>query len=189
VEVHALEPAPELHAVLARNTAALPNVHTHCVAARDVGDAASVLHYYPRMPGESTFHPDESAAQQQRLGRPPHRGVSVRCATVALGAFLRAHGITRVGLLKVDVEGDELRVLQGLDVDGGWARVDQVVAEVHDTDGRLRAVVALLHIHGFRVNVRPVRSELVAGYQTVVPAALRLFLVYARRPRRRGPVG
>jgi hypothetical protein len=38
---------------------------------------------------------------------------------------------SRIDLLKVDVEGEELAVLQGLDT-AGWQRVQQVVVEVHD---------------------------------------------------------
>jgi hypothetical protein len=38
---------------------------------------------------------------------------------------------SRVDLLKIDVEGEELAVLQGLDT-AGWQRVQQVVVEVHD---------------------------------------------------------
>jgi hypothetical protein len=36
-----------------------------------------------------------------------------------------------IDMLKVDVEGEELAVLQGLDT-SGWQRVQQVVVEVHD---------------------------------------------------------
>ena len=54
----------------------------------------------------------------------------------------------QIALLKVDVEGAELQVLLGID-DADWARVEQVVVEVHDRDGKLEAVVELLRFRGF----------------------------------------
>lgn len=49
----------------------------------------------------------------------------------------------RVRLLKVDVEGDELEVLRGIDA-FDWPAIDQVAVEVHDVDDRLKLVVELL---------------------------------------------
>ena len=48
-----------------------------------------------------------------------------------------------VTVLKIDVEGAEMDVMLGLG-DSDWVKVDQVVAEVHDHDGRLAAVQKLL---------------------------------------------
>ena len=184
VEVHAIEPAPAVYEVLARNTAALPNVQTHCVAVRGPADVAAgpaTLHYYPGMPGESTFHAEESAAQQAVLGRRPHASVPVQCGSVTLSALMRTEQLARVALLKVDVEGDELGVLESVTSADDWARIAQVVVEVHDVAGRKDAAVALLQARGFHVAVRAVTSEVVDGYETIVPAELRLFLLYARR--------
>ncbi|KAG2435614.1 hypothetical protein HYH02_011904 [Chlamydomonas schloesseri] len=50
---------------------------------------------------------------------------------VALGALMREQRLERVDLLKVDVERAELQVLAGLAPED-WARVRQVVMEVHD---------------------------------------------------------
>ena len=52
-----------------------------------------------------------------------------------------------IDLLKVDVEGYELRVLQGIDA-RDWPRIRRVVLETHDTDGRLEAVIAVLEQGG-----------------------------------------
>ena len=66
-----------------------------------------------------------------------------------------------IALLKVDVEGEELEVLRGLDGDDGdgdgggyWPRVRQVVAEAHDVGARLAQLRSLLERRGFEVGAR-----------------------------------
>ena len=52
-----------------------------------------------------------------------------------------------IDLLKIDVEGYELRVLEGINP-GDWQRIRRVVLETHDTEGRLEAVIAALEKGG-----------------------------------------
>lgn len=49
---------------------------------------------------------------------------------------------------QVDVEGDEEEVLMGMTQ---WEAVSQVVAEVHEVDGRAERLKQLLESHGFLV--------------------------------------
>ncbi|MEZ0115423.1 amino acid adenylation domain-containing protein/FkbM family methyltransferase [Catenulispora sp. EB89] len=72
------------------------------------------------------------------------------CRVRTLSSVRAEHGIDRIDLLKVDVENAELDVLRGIE-EADWARIRQVVVEVHDADGRLATVVALLESHGFTV--------------------------------------
>jgi hypothetical protein len=53
-----------------------------------------------------------------------------------------------IHLLKVDVEGAELIVLEGVS-DAVWARIRQVVVEVHDVDNRLEVIKRMLAAKGF----------------------------------------
>ena len=46
-------------------------------------------------------------------------------------------------LLKIDVERAELEVLHGVE-EADWPKIQQLVVEVHDVEGRLGAVQALL---------------------------------------------
>lgn len=95
----------------------------------------------------------------------PAPGPAVRCATLRLRSFLRraadeaeaaGHGAAAarlrgdgpIDLLKVDVSGAELDVLGGIE-DADWARVRQVVMEVHDLNGRRLEVRRLLAAKGF----------------------------------------
>jgi hypothetical protein len=96
--------------------------------------------------------------------------VDAELSTVS--AVMRAHGITRIDLLKVDCEGGELAVLQGVE-DEHWPHIGQVVTEVHDADGRLDTVRALL----VRAGLSDISVEKEAGFEET-----RLVNVFARRP-------
>jgi 31-O-methyltransferase len=75
-------------------------------------------------------------------------GCRVACQTISLSDALREHGVDKVDLLKIDVEKAELEVLQGLDAQD-WPKLQKIVVEVHDIEGRLNAVLDLLRYHGF----------------------------------------
>jgi hypothetical protein len=64
---------------------------------------------------------------------------------------MREHGIDRIDLLKIDAEGAELPVLEGIDEDD-WPRIRQVTLEAHGEELADR-VRALLEGKGFDVNV------------------------------------
>lgn len=72
----------------------------------------------------------------------------VRCPLETIDAVVHREGVERIDLLKVDVEGAELEVLQGIGPQT-WPLVRQVVLEGHDMDGRLAAIEALLRDNGF----------------------------------------
>ncbi|PQV64690.1 methyltransferase, FkbM family [Abditibacterium utsteinense] len=78
----------------------------------------------------------------------------------------------RIDLLKIDVEGAEMEVLQGIEADD-WPQIAQVVAEVHDENGRLSAIRELLTRQGF--------SEI---WSEKEPDAgqFEIYLLWARRP-------
>ncbi|AMV36058.1 FkbM family methyltransferase [Planctomyces sp. SH-PL62] len=75
---------------------------------------------------------------------------TVRCRLRTLGDILKLENVDSIDLLKIDVENSEWEVLAGID-DAGWARIRQVVLEVHDIDGRLARILELLARHGFKV--------------------------------------
>ena len=79
---------------------------------------------------------------------------SVSCRIETLSRVLHALQIERVHLLKVDVEGAEEEILSGISA-RDWPRIEQVVAEVHDENGRLARFETLLRAHGFTVQSEP----------------------------------
>jgi FkbM family methyltransferase len=102
--------------------------------------------------------PDEAAPELlDELLRERLEAETVRCPLTTVSAVIRREGIERIDLLKVDVEKAELTVLQGVD-DADWPKVQQVIVEVHDEDGRLARITSLLERHGFRLTVDQERS-------------------------------
>ncbi len=72
---------------------------------------------------------------------------SVACTR--LGDYLEQHSIERVDLLKVDVEGSELAILQGLGEH--IERVGVIVGECHERLVDEAGFYGLLRQHGFRI--------------------------------------
>jgi FkbM family methyltransferase len=177
--VFAFEPVPPIFDVLSANAERHGRggvVPVRRGLARERGEIT--ISYYPRSPGLSSAHPEiwgdghETLAQAvlggarnaptgmqwgRWLPEPVCRLIAkylrgrverVTCPTLTVSEFLHERGLDRIDLLKVDVEGAELDVILGV-ADGDWPRVRQVVAEVHDVDGRVATVTELLRRHGF----------------------------------------
>ncbi|MET7938349.1 amino acid adenylation domain-containing protein, partial [Streptomyces sp. NPDC005322] len=104
------------------------------------------------------------------------RGIPVSCPVKPVSQIIREEGIERIDLLKIDVEKSELDVLAGIDEEH-WPLIEQIVVEVHDTEGRLAYVCDLLTSRGFAVDT--------AQDDSLTETAL--FNVYARRDRESVP--
>lgn len=72
----------------------------------------------------------------------------VACQLRRLSDVIQEQQIQKIDLLKVDVEKSELAVLSGIDA-ADWAKIQQVVVEVHNVDDRVKTVTNLLKQHGF----------------------------------------
>jgi amino acid adenylation domain-containing protein/FkbM family methyltransferase len=96
---------------------------------------------------------------------------SFLCPLRTLSEVIREHGVERIDLLKVDVEKAELDVLLGI-ANEDWPKVQQVVMEVHDLEGRLGQITDLLEHHGFAV----------VAERDVALGESRFYSLYARRP-------
>ncbi|MGB6161609.1 MAG: FkbM family methyltransferase [Pseudonocardiaceae bacterium] len=120
--------------------------------------------------------PPDVAAQFDRLVDDRMRAQPRRCRLTTLTEVLATHRIDRIDLLKIDVEKAEADVLAGID-QTTWERIDQIVVEVHDLDGRLRAVLDQVAAQGFDVVHEQDRRLARTPCHTV----------YARRPGARPP--
>lgn len=98
--VHAFEPASGPRAICERNAAGYPNITVHPFGLHD-RDAELDLHHAPDSIMGSVVRRSEVGTSE-----------SVRVRRGA--AWAREEGIERVDLLKVDVEGCEVEVLDGL---------------------------------------------------------------------------
>lgn len=193
--IHAFEPIPTIHAVLTRNLARhAPEAVLHRIGLSSRAHDETFTFYpgYSTMSGEARY--SDAAAEvdvikqylrnQQAV---PQAGVSagatallenadvlladrfreerVECRLERLSDVIRREGLTRVDLLKVDVQRAEADVLAGIDADH-WPLIAQVVMEVHDgagsaTEGRLGVLIDLLEANGFEVEIE--QAELLHG--------------------------
>jgi FkbM family methyltransferase len=164
--VHCFEPVPAIAAVLRENVAGLAACTVHETA---LGAAPGTVEmtYYPRSAAMSGAYADPARDRaivatalrnaglgpgeiaEQLAGRYDDREV-VRCPVTTVSAFLRERALSRVDLLKVDVERGELDVLAGIE-EADWPRIAQVAIEVHDVEGRVSALAADLSARGFTV--------------------------------------
>jgi amino acid adenylation domain-containing protein/FkbM family methyltransferase len=94
-----------------------------------------------------------------------------RCTLRTLSEVIAAERIERIDLLKIDVEKSELEVFEGIE-DKDWAKIRQLVIEVHDIEGRLGKMRHLLEARGYEVSVEQ-DDEL---------AATDLYTIFARGP-------
>lgn len=87
------------------------------------------------------------------------------CELRRLADVIAELGVERIDLLKIDVQRAERDVLDGL-AESDWARIEQIVMEVHDaagtaTEGRAGDLMDLLERRGYEVRVE--QDELLRG--------------------------
>lgn len=156
----AFEPAPENVQMYKRN------MQLHGITGVEVYQCAlggykreAELTFFPMLPGNSTLHPEQKTDTLETLPN-DHPLVEAWTEKVEkipvevrpLSSFLeQTPALTRIDLLKVDVEGAELDVLAGLS-DAHWNLVQNVVLEITDIDGGMAAVEGFLRSKNFSVS-------------------------------------
>lgn len=161
----AFEPAPQIFDLLRRNLT-LHNIPTNDVdiyacALGSSSVSSKPLTYFPNAPGNSTFVPEEknllrkalpAEHYQRMIDRSSAGATKVDVPVERLSRFLEEGypELTRIDLLKVDVESWELDVLRGVD-DRHWSMVRNVAVEVSELSGLREEIEALLQDKGFKV--------------------------------------
>jgi FkbM family methyltransferase len=98
--VHSFEPGPASFGFLARNTAGAGNVTVHPLALSDHA-------------GQATLNYNREAAGAAFISDHLVDGVPQEVQLATLDEWAASAGLTRLDLLKIDVEGAELQVLEG----------------------------------------------------------------------------
>jgi FkbM family methyltransferase len=100
-EVHAFEPSPDPFALLQQNTRRLSNVQCHHIGLSNCQNRVTL------------FVPNDNIGAGSIQNHTKDVGASaVEISVVELDRFLSAHELD-IGLMKIDVEGHELQVLEG----------------------------------------------------------------------------
>jgi amino acid adenylation domain-containing protein/FkbM family methyltransferase len=92
------------------------------------------------------------------------------CDLRTISDVIREHSIEHINLLKLDVEKSELDVLGGIQVED-WSKIQQIVVEVHNINGRLEEISKLLQTHGYDLIIE----------QDALLEDTELYNIYARR--------
>jgi 31-O-methyltransferase len=183
--VHCFEPVEPVFALLRENVQHFPACVPHDYGLSQAAGQAEIT-FYPGAAAMSGLYADPRTDRGQvrttlmNTGLSKHEAdqrldgafepVTLTCELRTLSAVLSEESVERVDLLKLDVEKAELDVLSGVD-EGDWHRIKQVVAEVHDLDGRLATISGMLADRGFSVTTEQDRIWTDTG----------LHMVYATR--------
>nr|AJY78093.1 polyketide synthase [Myxococcus virescens] len=197
VEVYSFEPAPRSFEHLSRNTAWCgPSVRRLNFGLSDRRKQAE-LTFYRGTAGLSSVYGDPTEERdilrQVILNEAHRRGEDlallsdrmeelldqrlaaerVPCQFEMLSSVVRSQGLQHINLMKIDVQKSEMDVLMGIE-EQDWPRIEQIVAEVHDTGDRVQQMHELLRTRGFQV----------ASEQEPLYRGSKLYLLYAVRPER-----
>ncbi|MBC7628775.1 non-ribosomal peptide synthetase, partial [Ferruginibacter sp.] len=95
----------------------------------------------------------------------------VNCKATTLSTIIRNEEIDKIDLLKIDVENAEHLVLDGIENEH-WHKIENLIIEVHDNDGRLNNIKTLLQSKGFNITIE--KENLLSGKN-------QLYNIYAQR--------
>ena len=78
--------------------------------------------------------------------------IKIKCAIKTLSSIIESIPINRIDLLKIDCEGNELNVINGISSEH-WPIIKQIVIEVNNIDGRLDYINKKLTNLGYKIKV------------------------------------
>ena len=158
--VYSFEPIQETYEVLLRNIGlhGLKKVITQNVAIGSSDGIERTFTYYPNMAGNSTANPAykeyEKKVMNEAIGKERTERAFIsetrRAKVKTLSAIIREYQISSIDFLKVDTEGDECLVLNGIN-DEDFTVIGHIVVEVH-TDLLYKEVKSRLSHLGYTLS-------------------------------------
>ena len=170
--IYAFEPAPTVFELLRSNVTSYGvNAQLFNIGLSNATKTAT-LTFYPHSSGMSSFYADRAEEEEvlttliqnqilmgnadieqvmqhsQALLKERFKSQTIVCQLQTLSDVIHEHDLHCIDLLKVDVQKSELDVLLGVKADD-WCKIKQIVMEVHDIDGRLDQIIALLKRWGY----------------------------------------
>ena len=76
----------------------------------------------------------------------------IKCELKTLSYIIEYNSLNKIDLLKIDCEGNELKVLDGIDKIH-WPLIKQIILEIHNIDDRLNKIINILKKHDFKLKV------------------------------------
>ncbi len=157
--IYAFEPIQDTFQILEKNVHSMgcSDINLYNVAIGSQDQAEKVFTFFPHMPGNSTalaaLKDDQKRAMAQLFGKETsdflHQSETRTVQVRTLSSIIREQEITKVDYLKVDVEGSEISVLEGIE-EVHWSIFRQVAIEAHNAALQEQACEILVR-HGFEV--------------------------------------
>lgn len=167
--VFAFEPIPPTYEILKKNVRLynLPVEPIMCGLAEKSGEADFT--FYPTISAMSGQYADSEADEKvtrnylqnldislsdiaDELVKDRFTGQNFKCELKTVSDVIRENKLKQIDLLKIDVEKSEMDVLLGIKGED-WAKIKQVVIEVHNIDNRLEIIKDLLKEKDFDIYV------------------------------------
>jgi len=154
--VYAFEPEEENFRTLRENVKR-NNLHTVLCVQKALSNTEGTMTFYvnPLNDGggglvhSGTYYDDKKAwSKKQIQKRFPDVELTKKVAVVSFDAFAKEHNLTNVFLIKIDVEGGELLVLEGMQDMLEQKCAPRIICEVSEKGEQIRALVEK---HGYAV--------------------------------------
>jgi FkbM family methyltransferase len=152
--IHAFEPFPDVHRQLAARFAADPRIRAHQLAVTDAPGRRRFYVHDAHATNSLLPHDATSVEWAWAAGDGPGRSIEVPAVT--LDGFCQAEGLSRIDLLKMDIQGGEAMALRG----AGRLLAHQAVrliylevlfAPLYEGQANFCDVHAILTGHGYRL--------------------------------------
>lgn len=165
VKIYAFEPVREIFEILQANIRlhSVANISLFNYGLSSQNKADVLFTFYPNMAGNSTIKPIEKLEQRKVMTsllneekvKYLFQSQLVKGEVKTLSSIVNDLNIRSIDLLKIDVEGEEYQVLQGIN-QSDWKKIKQVVIEVHAREGRLERIQEILTNNEFNVVVEKI---------------------------------